>query len=103
MDLFFTQDPARGEEVASRLCDLNKQRQDIELEIHRQAKEMLDGQQAPEAIVLASSSWHQGLWALWPPAWQRNSAALPSSFAWRGGEGEGQLPFLWRLQLVCLP
>lgn len=61
MDLFFTQDPARGEEVASRLCSLNKQRQDIELEIHRQAKEMLDGQQAPEAIVLASSSWHQGV------------------------------------------
>lgn len=61
MDLFFTQDPARGEEVANRLCSLNKQRQDIELEIHRQAEEMLEGERTPEAIVLASSSWHQGV------------------------------------------
>ena len=47
MDLFFTEDPQRGEAVASRLCSLNKQRQDIELEIHQQVEEMLAGQDAP--------------------------------------------------------
>lgn len=84
MDLFFTEDPQRGEAVASRLCSLNKQRQDIELEIHQQVEEMLAGQDAPEAIVLSDPNWHQGLWALWPPALQRSSAVPPSSSVWRG-------------------
>ena len=61
MDLFFTEDPQRGEAVASRLCSLNKQRQDIELEIHQQVEEMLAGQDAPEAIVLSDPNWHQGV------------------------------------------
>lgn len=61
LDLFLTEDPQRGEEVAGRLCCLNKQRQDVELEIYRQAEAMLDGQSAPEAIVLASPEWHQGV------------------------------------------
>ena len=30
-------------------------------EIYRQAEAMLDGQSAPEAIVLASPEWHQGV------------------------------------------
>ena len=47
--------------MASRLCSLNKQRQDIELEIHQQVEEMLAGQDAPEAIVLSDPNWHQGV------------------------------------------
>jgi len=61
IELFLTDDPARGEEAAKTLCELNKQRQAVESEIYRQASEMLPVGQIPEAIVLADESWHQGV------------------------------------------
>ena len=61
IELFLTDDPARGVETARALCELNKQRQAVEAEIYRQATEMLPEGQTPEAIVLADESWHQGV------------------------------------------
>ena len=61
VELFLTQDPQRGEELAKALCELNRQRQSVESEIYRQAVEMLPEGQQPEAIVLADESWHQGV------------------------------------------
>ena len=61
VELFLTEDPVRAAEVAKALCDLNRQRQNVESEIYRQAIEMLPEGQTPEAIVLADESWHQGV------------------------------------------
>ena len=61
IELFLTDDVARGEAAAKALCELNKQRQAVESEIYRQATEMLPEGQTPEAIVLADESWHQGV------------------------------------------
>ena len=61
VELFLTQDPVRATEVAKALCDLNRQRQNVESEIYRQAIAMLPDGQAPDAIVLADESWHQGV------------------------------------------
>ena len=61
VELFLTDDPARATEVAKQLCDLNRQRQAVEAEIYSQAVSMLPEGQAPEAIVLADESWHQGV------------------------------------------
>ena len=61
VELFLTDDPARGEEAAKALCELNKQRQTVESEIYTQAVEMLPEGKVPEAIVLADDSWHQGV------------------------------------------
>ena len=61
VELFLTRDPAKGAELAAALCDLNKQRQQVEQEIYRQAQEMLPEGKIPEAIVLAEESWHQGV------------------------------------------
>ena len=61
IELFLTEDPARGEAAAKALCELNKQRQLVESDIYRQAVEMLPEGQIPEAIVLADESWHQGV------------------------------------------
>ena len=100
MDLFFTEDPQRGEAVASRLCSLNKQRQDIELEIHQQVEEMLAGQDAPP-LSCPTPTGTRGLWALWPPALQRSSAVPPSSSVWRGiGERPAPVP---TAASTCLP
>ena len=60
-ELFLTEDPERGEELARALCDLNRERQAVESEIYQQAVEMLPDGEIPEAIVLADETWHQGV------------------------------------------
>lgn len=61
VELFLTDDPARGESLASDLCEMNRQRQSVESEIYRQAIEMLPQGSQPPAIVLADETWHQGV------------------------------------------
>ena len=61
VELFLTEDPQKGLELARALCDLNRQRQAVESEIYRQALEMLPPGEAPAAIVLADETWHQGV------------------------------------------
>ena len=61
IDLFLTKDPEQAQNAAKTLCELNRQRQAVESEIYSQAVEMLPQGRAPEAIVLADESWHQGV------------------------------------------
>ena len=61
LNLFLTQDEAEAEDLARKLCDLNRQRQAVESQIYAQAVSMLPEGQPPEAIVLADDSWHQGV------------------------------------------
>ena len=60
-ELMLTRDSARAAVLAKMLCQLNKQRQDVEAEIYREAEQMLQGQTNPSAIVLAGETWHQGV------------------------------------------
>ena len=61
LELFLTKNPVKGAEAAKSLCLLNRQRQAVETDIYSQAVSMLSAQQSPEAIVLASPQWHQGV------------------------------------------
>ena len=61
VELFLTRDPQRAQILAKGLCDLNRQRQSVESEIYAQAISMLPDGPAPEAIVLAEETWHQGV------------------------------------------
>ena len=61
LQLFLTQDSRVGHEMATALCELNRQRQGVEQDIYRQAVDMLPEGELPEAIVLADESWHQGV------------------------------------------
>ena len=61
VELFLTDDPQKGKELAVALCELNKQRQTVESEIYAQAVEMIPPGQVPEALVLADEGWHQGV------------------------------------------
>ena len=61
VDLFLTDDPQKGAELAEALCELNRQRQAVESEIYQQAVSMLPEGQTPPAIVLADETWHQGV------------------------------------------
>ena len=61
LEMFLTHDPQHGADMAEALCELNKQRQNVESEIYAQAVDMLPEGQIPQAIVLADESWHQGV------------------------------------------
>ena len=61
VDLFLTDDTVQAEHLARSLCDLNRQRQQVESQIYDDAVSMLPVGQPPEAIVLADESWHQGV------------------------------------------
>ena len=61
VELLLTQDPARAEELALALCELNRERQDIEGDIFRQCVQHLSERPQEGAIVLAGGQWHQGV------------------------------------------
>ncbi len=61
VDLLLTQDPAQARELAQALCQLNRQRQQVESQIYQEAVAMLPQEQLPEAIILADENWHQGV------------------------------------------
>ena len=61
VELFLTDDPEKASRLAKALCDLNRQRQNVESGIYDQAVSMLPEGRTPEAIVLADESWHQGV------------------------------------------
>ena len=60
VELMLTHNPDRGEALAQELCDMNRQRQEVESEIYTQAVQMLP-EKTPDAIVLADETWHQGV------------------------------------------
>ncbi len=63
LELLLTRDPARGHALAHALCELNRERQAIELNIFEECSARLE--RHPElsgpSIVLAGSNWHQGV------------------------------------------
>ena len=60
-DLVLEQDPDRAMALAEELCDMNRQRQQLEAAIWDEAAEMLAGQTVTAPIVLAREGWHQGV------------------------------------------
>jgi single-stranded-DNA-specific exonuclease len=62
-DLLETSDPARAEELARALCELNRERQAVEQAICADAVNQIGDLRTEErsALVLASEDWHQGV------------------------------------------
>ena len=62
-DLLMTDDPARAEELARKLCDLNRERQSVEQDICADAIAQIERlpDEFRSALVLASEHWHQGV------------------------------------------
>lgn len=62
-DLLLCDDPVRASEMAKELCDLNRERQNVEQTIYSQAEDMLSNMPAHlrHALVLSDQRWHQGV------------------------------------------
>ena len=63
LELLLTRDEERGQAAALELCQLNRERQAIELAIYEQCDALLSRQPqlAAPVIVLAGEGWHQGV------------------------------------------
>ena len=59
--LILERDPRRARTLAEELCDMNRERQQLEADIWDEAARMLNGQTVTGPIVLARESWHQGV------------------------------------------
>ena len=60
-DLLMCRDDDKASALAAELCELNRQRQNIETEIWQDALSQLEGTAPDGPIVLASEHWHQGV------------------------------------------
>ena len=59
--LVMERDPVQAARLAAELCDMNRQRQQLEAEIWDEVADMLAGQAVTAPIVLAREGWHQGV------------------------------------------
>lgn len=60
-ELILTEDTSRAELLAHELCELNRQRQAVELSIFHQCLDQLSGRKQYDCLVLADKTWHQGV------------------------------------------
>ena len=62
-DLLLTDDAQQAQTLARELCELNRERQNVEQSIYAQALEMAEAlpEEQRSALVLASPQWHQGV------------------------------------------
>lgn len=60
-ELMMEHDPERARRLAAELCDMNRERQQLEAAIWEEALAMLAGQTPKGPIVLAGEGWHQGV------------------------------------------
>ena len=62
LNLFLTKDPIEARNIANRLNEYNKQRQDTEKAIFEQAIEQIEkNKEGKEVIVLGDDRWHHGV------------------------------------------
>ena len=61
VELLLTPRPERAEQLARELCQLNRERQCVEMDIFRQCVRRLDLAPQSGAILLAQEGWHQGV------------------------------------------
>ena len=60
-ELMLADDPSSAAKLAAELCDMNRERQQLEADIWTQAEAMLAGAAPNGPIVLAADGWHQGV------------------------------------------
>ncbi len=90
-ELLLTQDPARGEELAAQLCQLNRERQNIEAQISAECQ-ILAEQLPPEerfALVLAGDHWHQGVVGIVASRLAEKYACPTFMISLQDGKGKG--------------
>ena len=63
LELFLTNDPIKARELAKKLEDFNKERQQIEKRIYEEAEELIQENKEAEkpCVILGKENWHHGI------------------------------------------
>ena len=63
LELLLTEEPRRAQAIAEGLSEQNRERQEVEKAIHREAEAMVAREYAPEhaAIIVGGDGWHPGV------------------------------------------
>ena len=90
-DLLQETDPARAEQLAKRLCDLNRERQEVERSICADAVAQIEKLRPEErnALVLSSADWHQGVVGIVASRLSEKYAAPSFMIHLKDGAGKG--------------
>ena len=90
-DLLQETDPARAEELAKQLCDLNRERQAVEQSICADAVAQIEKLRPEErnALVLSSENWHQGVVGIVASRLSEKYAAPSFMIHLKDGSGKG--------------
>lgn len=99
-DLLETDDPARAEELARQLCDLNRERQAVEQAICADATAKIEKLRAEErsALVLSSEDWHQGVVGIVASRLSEKYSCPSFMIHLKDGVGKGSVPVLRRAE-----
>jgi single-stranded-DNA-specific exonuclease len=91
LDLLSTVDSLRAEVLAVSLCELNRQRQEVEADIFEQCLHLLAPVPPEErrAIVLAGEDWHQGVVGIVASRLSERYCAPTFMISLREGKGKG--------------
>ena len=61
LELLLTEDSKKAEELTYRLNEYNRQRQEIEKNIFKEAMEQIEGEKQNDVIVVGHENWHHGV------------------------------------------
>ncbi len=98
VELILTENTHQAETMAHALCELNRQRQAVELEVFNQCLAMLAGRKQYDCLVLADKAWHQGVVGIVASRLaERYSCPAFMICLQEDGRGKGLLPVLQEL------
>lgn len=101
VDMILTEDTGKAAELAHALCELNRRRQDVELNIFQQCLERLKGRKRYDCIVLADESWHQGVVGIVASRLSEQFACPVFMICLQDGKGKGSCRSYGGFNLFC--
>ncbi len=88
-ELILTDDPSEAERLSQELCELNRERQNVELTIFNDCTEKLDQAGRHDSIVLAAEGWHQGVVGIVASRLSERYACPAFMITLQDGKGKG--------------
>lgn len=100
-ELILTEDGMEAERLSHELCELNRERQNVELGIFNSCTEQLDTEGRHDSIVLAAEGWHQGVVGIVASRLSERYACPVFMICLQDGRGKGSCRSYGGFNLFC--
>lgn len=88
-ELILTDDQGEALRLARDLCELNRERQNVEMDIFNECTKQLDEEGRHDSIVLANEAWHQGVVGIVASRLSEKYACPVFMISLQDGKGKG--------------